>query len=639
MKSQEPTSLGQLAAGVLLGLALGLFLISYLAAAGDEAAGETAAEQTAVVTLSAAADLVAVADDVQGAVTRFAAGHEDVLWIRVVDIRKRSLEASTVAGDEAPQRLQRGSEEHKTWYDLGQSLRAANNANRDEGRLWKELILTERLEDGTLSLSAPVFAGDDVTGVVLLAARAKTPVLGAGRPSPWLFLVAGTFLAVAAAWPLRRRGRRTAFAAAATVAVLVLALFVTSTLGSLGEDRLTIEETVAARLRADAELVATVAPAAAVDPSRWDADRFREPRGTIAADGTIDAGAVARSFAQARGRFRNVFVFLSLLGLGLAAFVGLGGAAHVVRTVRRHREAYAFITPAMFGMLLLVFFPFLFGLTLSFTDQTLYNVNDPVYERWVGLDNYVQILTDFNVFESPEAGGGVNYENFYWTLWFTIAWTVSNVTIGVSVGLVLALILNTKGLAMRPLYRVILILPWAIPNYITALIWKGMFHQQFGSVNQILQILGLEPIAWFDKTFTSFCAVVATNGWLSIPFMMVVALGGLQSIPSDLYEAAKIDGANRWQQFTHVTVPALKPVMVPAIILSVVWTFNMFNIIYLVSAGEPGHSTEILVTQAFKLFYEQYQYGYAAAYATVIFGILLVYGTWQNRVTKAYEGV
>jgi arabinogalactan oligomer/maltooligosaccharide transport system permease protein len=121
--------------------------------------------------------------------------------------------------------------------------------------------------------------------------------------------------------------------------------------------------------------------------------------------------------------------------------------------------------------------------------------------------------------------------------------------------------------------------------------------------------------------------------------MMVISLGALQSIPADLYEAARVDGASRWQQFASITLPSLKPALVPAIILSVVWTFNMFNIVYLVTAGEPAGSTEILVTQAYKFAFEKYRYGYAAAYSTVIFGILLVYGTFQNRMTKATEGV
>jgi arabinogalactan oligomer / maltooligosaccharide transport system permease protein len=211
--------------------------------------------------------------------------------------------------------------------------------------------------------------------------------------------------------------------------------------------------------------------------------------------------------------------------------------------------------------------------------------------------------------------------------------------IGVTLGMLLALALNTRGLRFTYLYRILLILPWAVPNYITALIWKGMFHSQFGVINQVIQIGGGTPISWFDSWLTSFIAVLATNGWLSFPFMMVVSLGALQSIASDLYEAARVDGAGRWQQFRYVTLPSLKPALVPAVILSVVWTFNMFNIIYLVSQGEPAGATEILITDAYKIAFEQYRYGYAAAYSVVIFMILLVYGAWQNRVTRATEGI
>jgi arabinogalactan oligomer / maltooligosaccharide transport system permease protein len=123
---------------------------------------------------------------------------------------------------------------------------------------------------------------------------------------------------------------------------------------------------------------------------------------------------------------------------------------------------------------------------------------------------------------------------------------------------------------------------------------------------------------------------VATNGWLSFPFMMVISLGALQSIPADLYEAAAVDGAIRWQQFASITLPSLKPALVPAVILSVIWTFNMFNIIYLVSSGNPAGSTEILITKAYKMAFEQYRYGYAAAYSTIIFMILLAYGVGRT---------
>jgi arabinogalactan oligomer/maltooligosaccharide transport system permease protein len=197
--------------------------------------------------------------------------------------------------------------------------------------------------------------------------------------------------------------------------------------------------------------------------------------------------------------------------------------------------------------------------------------------------------------------------------------------------------LNIEGLKGKTIYRVLLILPWAVPNYISALIWRGMFHPQFGVINQIIQLFGGEPVAWFDGVFSSFITGIATNGWLSFPFMMVIILGALQSIPKDMYEAAAVEGANRWQRLRYITLPALKPTLIPAIVISVVWTFNMFNIIFLVSGGEPAGANEILITKAYKIAFENYQYAYAAAYSMVIFMILLAYGVFQTRITKATE--
>ena len=145
--------------------------------------------------------------------------------------------------------------------------------------------------------------------------------------------------------------------------------------------------------------------------------------------------------------------------------------------------------------------------------------------------------------------------------------------------------------------------------------------------------------ATLNEVSAFFQVPVPVAGYLISVAALVVCLGALQSIPADLYEAARVDGATRWQQFKAITLPSLRPALVPAIILSVIWTFNQFIVIYLVSAGEPGRATEILVTQSYKIAFEQYRYGYAAAYAMVIFVILLAYGTWQNRVTKATEAI
>jgi arabinogalactan oligomer/maltooligosaccharide transport system permease protein len=271
----------------------------------------------------------------------------------------------------------------------------------------------------------------------------------------------------------------------------------------------------------------------------------------------------------------------------------------------------------MISMAVLVFIPVGYGLYLGFTRETY---GTPSF---VGLDNFVEIL---------------GTSAFYRRLWVTVMWTAINVTLHVGIGLALALALNDTMLKARGIYRVVLIIPWAIPNYITALIWKGLFHREFGAINAALDLLGVEPITWFQSFWPAFSANVATNTWLGFPFMMVVSLGALQSIPSDLYEAAWVDGANRWQRFRNITLPLLMPALVPSVILGTVWTFNMFNIIYLVSGGQPNGETEILITEAFKWAFERNQRGYAAAYATLIFLILLVFSLVTNRLTKTTKG-
>src|SRR5262249_6613294 len=225
--------------------------------------------------------------------------------------------------------------------------------------------------------------------------------------------------------------------------------------------------------------------------------------------------------------------------------------------------------------------------------------------------------------------------SFYFTLAVTVAWTLVNVAFHVGIGLSLALLLKDPLLKLRGVFRVLLIVPWAVPNYITALMWKGMFHRQFGAINGLLVALHIRPVSWFTHWSTSFAANVATNTWLGFPFMMVMALGALQSIPQDLYEAAEVDGASRWSQFRHITLPLLKPAMLPAVILGIVWTFNMFNVIYLVSGGEPGGATDILVSEAYRwAFQRNEQYGFAAAYAVLIFGVLWAWSRLTRRLAE-----
>ena len=312
--------------------------------------------------------------------------------------------------------------------------------------------------------------------------------------------------------------------------------------------------------------------------------------------------------------------FLGVLIFVLGAF---GWLQRGVAGVVRHALAYAYLSPAMSGLLVLALIPVGFGITLSFFARN--------FNAWefVALGNYASILSDFDLTDS---------RSFYFKTGVTVMWTLTNVFLHVSIGLLLALLLNDQMLKARGIFRVILIVPWAVPNYITALIWKGMFHRQFGAVNFFLESLGAEPVAWFQEFWPAFFTNLATNTWLGFPFMMVVCLGALQSIPTDLYEAAFVDGASRFQRFSRITLPLLMPALVPAVIVGTIWTFNMFNIIYLVSEGNPAGATDILITDAFRWAFERNKWGFAAAYSTIIFLMLLAFTVITNRITGATKG-
>ncbi len=621
-----------------------------LLSAGRTASVEARAGREAVISARSVADVVERAgftgDAVRSGVARLAKADSALQAVRVVILAGLSLEASTAPEDSgdraAPRRLLR---EEKDLFDQGQRLRAAIESNREEKAARKEEVETRPLPGGGLAVAAPLEKNGEVIGFVQL----QTAAASAEAPRPPLLPAFVAFAApILVFWGLSLllKSNRVLLTVVAVACILSgLLYYRASGAGTISADRRSAEAAVAAHLGLQSERVnaalteAGLTTGAPPDPASWDVDAFRRPRGLISAAGAVDSARLEEAVRRAAGAWSSVFWFVIAGSLAVLLLFSSGAAARIGRILVQNRQAYFYILPAMLAMLVLVFFPFFYGIALSFTNQTIYNTDKSIPELWVGLSNFKDILTDFHVVTKTAEGWVFNYQNFYWTLFVTVVWTITNVSIGVSVGLALALMLNTRRLALRPIYRVLLILPWAVPNYITALIWKGMFHQQFGVVNQVIQMFGGAPVSWFDKPFTAFLTCLATNGWLSFPFMMVISLGALQSIPADLYEAARVDGASRWRQFTGITLPSLKPALVPAVILSVVWTFNMFNIIYLVSNGDPAHSTEILITQAYKLAFEQYRYGYAAAYSVVIFLILLVYGTWQNRVTRATEGI
>lgn len=290
---------------------------------------------------------------------------------------------------------------------------------------------------------------------------------------------------------------------------------------------------------------------------------------------------------------------------------------------RRRRAVFLWLLvgPTALIVLAVVAYPFLYNVVLSFSNMNLYHIRD-----WdvIGLGQYGA------VFQEPA---------FWGILGKTLLWTVVNVAFHVGIGVLLAVLLNQAFVKGKPAWRVLLILPWALPQYITALTWRGMFNYEYGAVNLFLtKFLHLSPVEWLTSPTEAFMAAIITNVWLGFPFMMVVALGGLQSIPGELYEAADVDGASAWTKFWTITAPLLKPVMIPAITLGVVWTFNNINVVWLVSnGGEPSDRTHILVSYVYKAAFSMYRFGWAAALSLVIFAILFTFSQVFLKKTDATE--
>lgn len=330
----------------------------------------------------------------------------------------------------------------------------------------------------------------------------------------------------------------------------------------------------------------------------------------------------------------------STLGVVLAALL-IGGTVLLVRQVRSDqrapdalrakllgswgKSALGYLLPGAVATLLLVIAPMLVGAAMS-----LFEYQNGEFS-YVGLANFKDILL-------PPAGHAFEARSFYFALAVTVLWTLTNVALHVGIGVALALLLRPAWVRMRTAYRVLLVLPWAIPNYITALMWKGMFNAQVGAINALLAPFGFEGFAWFDSFHTAFFANLVTNTWLGFPFMMVVTLGALSSLPKETVEAATLDGATRWQRLRYVVFPHIRPALVPSVILGSVWTFNMFNVVYLVSGGEPGSQTDILISEAYRWAFERGQrFGYAAAYSVLIFAFLIFYGRLTQRAGKEQE--
>jgi len=319
--------------------------------------------------------------------------------------------------------------------------------------------------------------------------------------------------------------------------------------------------------------------------------------------------------------------------------------------IRKALLPYMYLVPAFAVMAVITFYPLIYQLIVSFTDfQTKdlrFGLASPEL-KFIGFQNYIDILT-----------GGLPVQNFefFRVLIYNFWWAFTNVLVHVPAGVVIAVLLNTQGLWFRKIYRAVYILPVVIPPIVVATVWTNIFDEQYGAMNQFLTIIAqyfgspdlirirwldefAPPIAWLLPTGPlplAYYAMMIANFWLGWPFMTVVATGALQSIPKDLYEAASIDGATGAQQFWNITVPLLRPAMIPAAVYGFTLSFNLFNFVFFMTGGGPARSTEILVTFAYDLVRNLRLFGAAAAFSVFILFVSLVVFLITNRITRATE--
>lgn len=281
-----------------------------------------------------------------------------------------------------------------------------------------------------------------------------------------------------------------------------------------------------------------------------------------------------------------------------------------------------FILPAFLYMLVFVGYPIISNIILSLQNVTVKNLVNGTKE-FVGFANYAALFSD---------------EVFLKAVKNTLVFTVGCLVFQFVIGFALAVFFNKKFTFAKPV-RGLLMMPWMIPMTITALIFKFMFATDVGILNYILRSLGIisENIEWLTNPHTAMIAVVAANIWIGIPFNTILISTGLTTIPQELYESASIDGANGRQKFVRITLPLLRPTIESVLVLGFIYTFKVYDLVYVMTEGGPVNATHLLSTYSYKLSFDMFQYSKGSAVANVLFGILLLVGVLYLKITMQGE--
>ena len=275
---------------------------------------------------------------------------------------------------------------------------------------------------------------------------------------------------------------------------------------------------------------------------------------------------------------------------------------------KRARFAYFMILPSMVIITLLTLVPLLDGLIVSIQSQDLARPNPT---RFVGLAHYSRAL--------------IEDEDFWSSLGRTLIWTVGSVVGAYCLALSLALLVNID-IQGRKFFRALFLLPWVVPEVSTALLWKWLYGDEFGILNFILKSLGMinSPVLWLADPALAMPSVIAVQIWKLYPVMVIVLLAALQNVPKELHEAATIDGANSRQRFWYITLPFIRGTSVIITLLASIWSFQNFDIIYLLTGGGPAGATKVLATLMYQKAFWGSEMGYAAAIGVLMLVVLLL---------------
>ncbi|HUK08968.1 MAG TPA: sugar ABC transporter permease [Stellaceae bacterium] len=281
---------------------------------------------------------------------------------------------------------------------------------------------------------------------------------------------------------------------------------------------------------------------------------------------------------------------------------------------------YAYLVPAALCLLATVAVPIGKAIQMSLYADVLFKPQD---YRFIGLGNYIYLVED---------------PVFWLSLWNSFVWVFGSVVLQFVVGFAAALLLH-QAFAGRTLLRTLLLLPWVIPGVVVGLIWEWLYQPNYGVINDLLINAGLlhDRVAWLSNPDLAMAAVVFTNVWRGIPFFAIMLLAGLQAVPDELYEAARIDGAGVWARFWHVTLPLMRPIIVVATATRIIWTFNYADLIFVMTSGGPANATQITSTYTLMQAYANLDFGYAAALSVVLLLVMLAFTAAYLRITKGVE--